>query len=318
MKSKQTTLVSDEQKKIRNVRSRKKGKHNWYYTDARTFENIINEMENKHGRKNFYCMFSGGKDSMTCASKLHQMGKLKAIVHIKTYIGLKMTEDYVRDICVQYDWPLRVIEPEMKYIYAARALEYGFPTTGNHNIIMGYLKYHAMQNFAAADEHHCLVTGIRKMESGRRSKNYLTPIQRAGSVWFCNPLFYFSSEETYRYIHENGLKISPAYETSLKISGDCLCGSFSTHRDKSALRDIDPKLADYIEWLEVGIEKFGTDKAKKYGKWGGSAKMSELEQQQQLDQFVIDNPALGHIREMESQICGAECGPGTLRGLIDY
>jgi len=319
MKFKQTTFAPGAEKKIYNARNKKKGKHNRYYTDARTFEDIIHEVENVHGRKNFYCLFSGGKDSMTCAHKLNEMGKLKSIVHIKTYVGLQMTEDYVRDVCREYNWPLRIIEPAMKYIYAARVLEYGFPLNDNHRIIMGYLKYHAMHNFALQDkEDHCLVSGIRKMESSRRSKNYLTPIQRDGSVWFCNPIFYYSGEETYRYIHENGLRISPAYETSLKISGDCLCGSFSTHRDKVALRDIDPKLADYIEWLEIGIEKFGTKHAKKYGKWGGSAKMSDLEQQQQLDKFIGDNPLLGHISEMESQICGAECGPGTLRGLIDY
>jgi len=319
LKTTQTTFGKVGDKKIYNTRNKKKGKHNWYYTEARTFEDIINEVEDIHGRKNFYCLFSGGKDSMTVAHKLHEMKKLKSIVHINTHVGLQMTEDYVRDVCREYNWPLRIIEPAMQYIYAARVLEYGFPINNNHRIIMGYLKYHAMHNFALQDkDNHCLVSGIRKMESSRRAKNYLTPIQRDGSIWFCNPIFYYTGSETYRYIHENGLRISPAYETPLRVSGDCLCGSFSSYHDKAALRNIDPKLADYIEWLEIGIEKFGTKNAKKYGKWGGTTKMSDLEQQRQLDQFITNNPMLGNISEMESQVCGTECGPGTLRSLIDY
>jgi len=320
MKATQSTLApGGKEKKLLDTRKKiKKGGYEWYYTDARDYEDIIYDVEAKHGRKNFYALFSGGKDSMTAAHKLYEMGKLKSIIHIKTYVGLQMTEDYVRDVCREYNWPLKIISPTTKYIYAARVLENGFPVNSNHRIIMGYLKYKAMYNFGATDPDHCFVSGIRKMESTRRSKNYLTPIQRNGFLWHCNPIFYYSGEETYRYIHEHGLRISPAYQTPLKVSGDCLCGSYASHNDKVALRLVDPKLADYIEWLEEGVEKFGTPAAKKYGKWGGRVKMSELEQQQQLDSFLKQNPALSEVVEMESQVCGTECGPGTLRGLIDY
>ena len=82
------------------------------------------------------------------------------------------------------------------------------------------------------------------------------------------------------------------------------------------LRELDTKLADYIEWLEDGIQRFGTNHARRYPKWGGQAKMSELEQQQQLDGFFKDNPELKPVNDMESMVCGAECGPGSMKGAL--
>ena len=61
----------------------------------------------------------------------------------------------------------------------------------------------------------------------------------------------------------------------------------------------DPKLADFIMWLEEGVSKFGTDKAKKYAKWGGHSSMTDVQTQTTLD-------------GAENLICGAECKPGTL------
>ena len=104
----------------------------------------------------------------------------------------------------------------------------------------------------------------------------------------------------------------------LGTSGECLCGSFAVKGEKLRIRKIDPKLADYIEWLENGIEQFGSREAKRYPKWGEQAKMSELQQQEQMDNFFADNPDLKIINEIESVICGAECGAGTMRGELDY
>ena len=97
-----------------------------------------------------------------------------------------------------------------------------------------------------------------------------------------------------------------------------MCGSFAVSGQKAMLRKLDSKLADYIEWLEDGIQRFGTNHSRRYPKWGGQAKMSELEQQQQLDGFFRDNPELKVVNDMESMVCGAECGPGSMKGALDY
>ncbi len=317
---KQTTLTSDAPIKISDKKIVKRGTKNFFEVKSQTFEGIIDELETVHNKTKFYALFSGGKDSMTMVHKLAEMGKLEKVVHIKTNIGLQMTVDFVKNICQEHGWPLQIIEPHPQYIYASHVLEYGFPGPAFHGHIMAKLKYKTMRDFAlSADrENHCLISGIRKFESQRRMKNYPHPISREGALWFGCPIFYYSTEDTYRYVHEHGLKISPGYKLGLGTSGECLCGSYATKGMKTQIRELDPKLADYIEWLEDGIQRFGTPHAKRYPKWGEQPKMTELEQQQQIDMFTKENPEFSDIDELESVICGAECGPGTMRGMVDY
>jgi hypothetical protein len=46
--------------------------------------------------------------------------------------------------------------------------------------------------------------------------------------------------------------------------------------------------------------------------------MSDLENQQQIDSFFKDNPDLQQVNEIESMVCGAECGAGSMRSMLDY
>ena len=322
MKSKQTqeTIFGEKPFKVRNKKIIKTGVIKFYPPTEETPESIINDLETIHGRTKFYSLFSGGKDSMTTTHWLNSIGKLEAVVHIKTNIGLQMTTDFVKEICEKQGWKLFVIEPNPKYTYASFVLEYGFPLPAFHRLIMGKLKYKTMRDFALTIDrkNHCLISGVRKFESVRRMGNFPYPIQSSGDLYFGCPMFYKSSEETYRYVHENDLVISPAYANGLGTSGECMCGSFAVAGQKAMLRELDSKLADYIEWLEDGIQRFGTNHARRYPKWGGQAKMSELEQQQQLDGFFRDNPELKVVNDMESMVCGAECGPGSMKGALDY
>ena len=313
-KQTQTTFGKPEEEKV------EKGTFRFHPVKKKTFEGIIEELETVHNRDRFYALFSGGKDSMTVAHKLSEMGKLESILYIKTNIGLSVTTDFVEDICQEYGWHLEIREPAPKFIYADYVLQYGFPGPGFHKQIMGRLKYSTMRRFAFSvdKKRHCLISGVRKFESQRRMGNYKHPILNDGLLWFGSPIFYLSSEETYRYVHENNLKISPAYNLGLSTSGECMCGSFAVKGEKMTIKEIDPKLAEYIEWLEDGIQKVGTPMARRFSKWGGQAKMSELEQQQQMNQFFEENSELRGTEEVESVVCGEECGAGTMRGMMDY
>lgn len=292
----------------------------FYPPSAETPDAIISDLENVHGRTKFYSLFSGGKDSITTTHWLDSIGKLEAVVHIQTNIGLRMTTDFVKEFCEEQGWKLYVIEPSPKFTYASHVLQYGFPLAGFHRLIMGKLKYKTMRDFALTinRKEHCLISGVRKFESTRRMGNYPYPIQSDGSLWFGCPMFYKSSEETYRYVIEHGLRISPAYKLGLGTSGECMCGSFANGNEKQVIREIDPKLANYIEWLEHGVQAFGTIEAKRYPKWGDQTKISELNLQQQMDSFFADNPDLKAVNEIESMMCGAECGAGTMRAMLDY
>ena len=319
-KLKQTTISGEKPFISRNMKIIKSNSFKFYPVENKTFEGIIEELETIYHRTKFVSLFSGGKDSMTTTDKLDKMGKLDSVMHIKTNIGLQMTTDFVEEICEEKGWKLYIQEPSPKFTYAAHVLQYGFPGAGFHRLIMGKLKYKTMRDFALTldRKNHCLISGVRKFESTRRMGNYPHPIQSEGALWFGCPIFYNSTEYTYNYIHTNGLRISPAYKLGLGTSGECMCGSFATKGEKLLIRKLDPKLADYIEWLEDGIQRFGSAAAKRWSKWGEQAKMSELEKQQQLNSFFKDNPDLKIVNEIESLVCGTECGAGSMKGMLDY
>ena len=285
------TIFGEKETVIRNKDIIKSGRIKFYQAPDHTPQSIIEEIENVYHRNKFYCMFSGGKDSMTAAHLLDSMGKLESIVHIQTHIGLQMSTDFVKEVCEKMGWKLRIIHPNPMFGYVAYALQYGCPDPRTHRFLMGKIKFKPMRDFALSVDrkNHCLITGIRKFESDRRMGNYLGPIQSNDALWFGNPIFYMSSEDTYKYVHEHGLKISPAYDLGFGTSGECMCGSYATKGLKMKIREHDPKLAEFMEWIETGIEKFGTDKARKYGKWGMQTKMTDLEHQQYMTEFFKDN-----------------------------
>ena len=84
-------------------------------------------------------------------------------------------------------------------------------------------------------------------------------------------------------------------------------------RRKKLIRQLDSRLADYIDWLEEGIRKFGSPDARQYPKWGSGPSMSDIKAQKTVQEFIEKNPDIK--MEMSSFVCGTECGPGTMRGL---
>ncbi len=286
---------------------------------AETPEAIISDLENIHGRTKFYALTSGGKDSMSVCHWLAEQNKLEAAVHIQTNVGIRATTDWIQDRCRELGYRLYVIQPQPKFVYAAFVLQYGFPGPSAHRMIMGLLKYKTMRDFALSldPKRHCLISGVRKFESDRRQANYPHPIQHDGRMWFGCPFFYMTTEEVYRYVHTNGVKITPVHK-KMGMSGECMCGSYATRGQKELVREMDPDLADYIKWLEEGVRKFGTKQAKQYPTWGGTAGMGDLERQRVLDAFFEARPDLRNVTAMEAGIYGAECGAGTMRGELDY
>lgn len=286
---------------------------------AETPEAIIHDLETIYNRTKFYALTSGGKDSMTVCHWLAEQGKLEAAVHIQTNIGVRETTDWLVSYCDDMNWKLYTIQPKPKFTYASFVLEYGFPGPMAHKMIMGLLKYKTMRDFALTiDRHnHCLLSGVRKFESQRRLGNYPEPIQNDGNMWFGCPFFYYTTEEIYRYVHIHGIKITPVHRT-LGMSGECMCGSYATKGEKRLIKDLDVSLAGYIEWLEEGVQRFGTPQAKRHSTWGGSIKMSDIEQQKMLDIFFDARPDLKDVEQMQYGICGEECGAGTMRGTEDY
>ena len=316
----QSSLFGGKPEVTRFQPQRKGGTIQFYPLDSKTPEGIINEVETIYKRRNFYALTSGGKDSITLTNWLAELGKLKKVVHIDTGIGLKMTTDFVRDYCKEKGWPLQIIRPRMSKIYASFVLQYGFPGPGAHRFIMAHLKMLVMREFAVTvdSKEHCLVSGVRKFESARRMSNFPEPLNLNGKAWFVAPFFYRKDSEIYEDYIKKGLRKSPAYDHGLGTSGECMCGSYATFDEKMLIKKLDPHLSEYIEWLEDGVRRFGTKEAKKRPTWGGNPKMSELEDQKLINEFMSNNPEMSELDKAENFICGQECGPGTLRGETDF
>ena len=144
--------------------------------------------------------------------------------------------------------------------------------------------------------------------------NYPHPIQSDGAMWFACPAFYMSAKEVYRHVMTRGLRISPAYALGFGTSGECLCGAYAARDDKMLIRKYDPWLAGYIDWLEDGVQRFGTAHAKRYPHWGSGPSMTELEAQRTLAEFFDMNPDLRRVGEWEKMGCGESCGRGDDEG----
>lgn len=291
-----------------------------YDVSSKTFEGIIQEAE-ALGLDTFIVGYSGGKDSGKVLHKLHDMGKLYGVLHLRTNTGVQVTEDFVVDQCKKIGTKLFIREPTpLAFSYVAYCLQFGFPGANMHSAIMKLLKYNTMKKFIQEPEfkgkHPAIIGGVRKFESVRRLGSYNSPITQETDLWFVNPIFYETDEEVYRYFIENGLKRSPSYET-LGFSGECMCGSFASRGEAQLLKQIDPKRFEFIQWITDGIKRFGSNTAKKYSKWGETQDFDDIKNQQILEKF-FDEDELKHLDKMAVNSCGSECGMGTLRGTLGY
>ncbi len=272
---------------------------------------IINEASDKYKRKEFWVLCSGGKDSVSLADWLDKQGMLTGVMHIQTNCGIRqngkwIATEFVKELCDQKKWKLKIEQPNEPYWYVAHCLEHGFPTRKNHKLIMGFLKYHTMRRFAFEPERKekcCLVSGVRKRESIRRMGNYKKPIQKDGNLYFCMPFFYKSTQWVYRYFLENNLRRSPVYDF-LEFSGECECGCFAEKYEAKMLKQIYPETTDFFEWLEEGVRRFGNPLIKtEYLHWGNRASGIEtIEDQKTMEEFA-------GIDEIENLVCGVECRP---------
>ena len=291
-----------------------------YKVDATDFDGIIEEAE-KIGLDSFIVGYSGGKDSGKVLHKLNEMGKLYGVLHLRTNTGVATTEEFVIKQCQDLGVKLFIREPTpLSFAYVAYCLQFGYPGPSMHSAIMKILKYNTMKKFIQEPQfkklNPAIVGGVRKFESVRRFGNYDSPITQETDLFFVNPLFYEKDDEVYKYFMENGLKRSPSYET-LGFSGECMCGSFATKGEAQLLKQVDPKRFEFIQWITEGIKKFGSKEAKKYAKWGETQDFDDIKNQQILEQF-FDEDELKNIDKMAVNACGSECGPSTMRGMLDY
>ena len=228
----------------------------------------------------YYGLFSGGKDSLVTCHYMWQKGELDDVVYCRTGIGLDENVDFVKSTCKKYNWNLNIVEPKIGETYEDFVRRFGFPHSGAHNMIMGFLKWHPLRKFARdhKDEDFMFVSGRRQKESKRRMRIAKSQHEEPEkNMKFYSPLLYWSTKDVWQYVKDNELEICPVYET-LHMSGDCLCGAFAELGEAELIATFHGYMANKIKTLE---EKYKD-------KWGNNSSMCGAMKQGKIVDFICN------------------------------
>ena len=184
-----------------------------------------------HDIERVLCSFSGGKDSLVATHLAHALLKGAnvpiEVVFVDTSVGLPVVRRYVEGVAKLYEWKLVVLAPERGFFELARM--WGMPTP-KRRWCCRLLKVVPLLKYASSlgARRVLFITGLRRGESGRRSKmkGLYKRRYRGVDIYYCDPIIDWSDEDVKKYIEENNLPINPVYKI-IDFSGECFCGAFT-------------------------------------------------------------------------------------------
>lgn len=256
-----------------------------------------------------YSLFSGGHDSLVSTHFCMTNGKTEKVLHLDTNAGIPETQEYVKEVCERYEWPLVIEEAPVTFkelVLEYGSEPYGFPGPPMHIWAYSMLKERSLRNVAKRhDDKPHYWTGVRKSESDRR----MTTISEGKEevlywIWH-TPIADWSEKDINSYIEKHNLSRSPVVE-NMCMSGECLCGAFS-HRDEELI-DLQAHYPETYERLmdleEEVINELGEDCDKAYWAHGSSTK-SEMK-------------ALKNEYEPKSQVLCSDCKDSLHESATDW
>lgn len=221
-----------------------------------------NEDPVKDGCLKKWALLSGGKDSVTVAHVLDQRKELEGCLTIDTGISTDDWMPFIKDLCDEQGWPLVVVKTPLSY--ESLVQRYGFPGPDMHRVYFSALKGRGVRLFKKQHPNAVLASGVRKHESARRFRN----VEAGGTfegLRVVAPIADWRTERVWAYMHQNGLRRSPAYET-VGMSGDCLCGAYASPTEKTLIEVFYPTVARRIASIEKTMAG-----GKKPATWGWGA-----------------------------------------------
>ena len=104
-------------------------------------EGIINEVLAIHGRKKFWVLCSGGKDSISVVHYIatHYPEQFQGVLYINTGVGIKLTSTWLEEYCKEMGWPFEMRSPP-NGTYRNIVLKVGFPNAGLHELYIASKK----------------------------------------------------------------------------------------------------------------------------------------------------------------------------------
>lgn len=179
-----------------------------------------------------YVLFSGGDDSLALVHKIMSSGEGDAVLYLNTNSGLAENLEYVKAVCREHGWPLRVERSPVSLV--EMSMKYHFPGSAFHSIAYAYFKERQLGFIASEWEGKPVyITGVRKHESDRRMENVADDVWAEADngrwVWG-QPLFDWTDEDVDEYRDKHDLRRNPI-SAKIHRSGDCYCGAFA-HRDE--------------------------------------------------------------------------------------
>lgn len=241
-------------------------------------------------KENRWCLFSGGKDSLTTAHYVMSRGEADGCLFIDTGVNLPETVAYVKETCAKLGWRLEIEKTPVQY--EDLVVKFGFPGPRWHTIFFSYLKERAIRAFCRKIEGKeiILYSGVRRHESQRRAGT--AKETKVGRRTYKVPILDWTTEQVWEYIRKNDLPINPVYQ-ALHMSGDCLCGSFADQMEVDLLLTFYPAFAERIRQLETRRRAISLIRCK-YGGSKGAMGIEESKKQSKLtEQFACGECQIG-------------------------
>jgi len=208
--------------------------------------------------KSLVCCFSGGKDSLVSThyvmSELQDVEIDKYVAFVDTTVMVPVAEPFVKDVCSQFGWNLKVLRPEETFF---KKVADGMPMPTLHRRwCCKFLKLDPIRDFVRdLKPQRAEVTGLRREESVRRRKLPELYYLKKSRVWKYAPIVAWTDKDVLRHMRMHNLPMPPQYR--LGIPETCLCGSFSSKKIMMNVKAHFPDLFQKFVELEKNFKKGG-------------------------------------------------------------
>jgi len=234
--------------------------------------------------KSLACCFSGGKDSLVAThytlSELEGMDVQKYVVFVDTTVMVPETVEFVKDVCNQFGWPLKILRPDPDFWTLAE--KWGCPTM--HRRWCCYnLKLKPIFDFVKSLRPiRAMVTGLRRDESERRKSLPQIFYRKMISAWSFAPIIDWNEKDVLDYMEKNNLPMPPHYKKGIKET--CVCGVFANLKQMIIVKALYPEFFNKFVELEGRFKSGGAC----FYFQNRPVKASDMLKQKTLSEFEID------------------------------